>query len=297
MTPTSSLLIAERKDAIKKRLVTIYATEPVHAYFDVKLTRPVKHSPRKIQVSWVIFPFEDEVKATLGDLFTEDVVLERRQLWTCGLFHADAMEAWKAHEGNHHLVYEDADSCCSYDSAERVLPDHVEDDLRANGEDFESECRPGNYLKCPTCGGGARILDRSSRKMVFTPCPDCVRLGIDRSSFYPGMLDLDVPEHRAFYNARLDEARTKARADKEREQAKVEAAKAAPTTFATPKWKQLPTRAAGVLNGIPVAKVAPGCDYLTHADDEDRRVLCRNDARWFDPTTGLRVCTRHKTTP
>lgn len=295
MTSTSSLLIAEHKDAIKKRLAAIYETDPVHAFFDVKLTRPVKHSPRKVQVNWVIFPFEDEVKETLGDLFTEDVVLERRQIWSCGIFHADAMDAWKAHEGNHHLVYEDADSCCSYDTAERVLPEDVEDDLRAAGEDFESECRPGNYVKCPTCGGGARIFDRSSRNFTYTPCPDCVRLGIDRTYLpAPGMLDLDVPEHRAFYDARIEEARTKARTDAEREQAKVAAAKAEPTTFAAPKWKQLPTRAAGVLNGIPVPKVAPGCDYLTHADDEARRVRCSNNARWFEATTGLRVCTKHK---
>lgn len=295
MTSTSSLLIAEHKDAIKKRLAAIYGTGPVYASFDVKLTRPAKHSPRKIQVSWVILPFEEEVKATLGDLFTDDVILERRQIWSCGIFHSDTMEAWKTHEGYDHLVYEDADSCCSYDSAERVLPEDVEENLRAAGEDFESECRPGNYVKCPTCGGGSQIFDGAGRTFSITPCPDCVRLGIDRTYLpAPGMLDLDVSEHQSFYYTRLDEARAKARADAEREQAKVEAAKAVPATFAAPKWKQLPTRAAGVLNGIPVPKVAPGCDYLTHPDDPDRRVRCSNNARWFEVTTGLRVCTKHK---
>ena len=131
------------------------------------------------------------------------------------------------------------------------------------------------------------------KALRYEPCPDCATLGIDRQEF-PGILNLDVPAQREFYDAQLALVGDQRAAEVARSEAKRERAMAEPTTTASANWRRLPTRDAGLINGIPVAAVAPGCDYLTNADDPDRRVLCRNRAQWFDPTTGLRVCTRHR---
>lgn len=289
-----TLSLANRSRAIRDHLNTFSETVPGFGYFDVKLTRPGKRKTRQIQIAWTVFPFEETVIEMLGDLYADDVLLSRRQMWTCGIFHADAMEAWKAHEGNHHLEYEGEDSCCGPDyMAEKVLPEHVQEELESQGETFESECRPGNYVHCPTCGGGARLLDRSNRKMTFTPCPTCVDFGLDRNYIGLGIFDLDVPEQRAFYEARIGETQAKAKAESERAQSKRDEAMQQPTTFADPTWKPLPTREAGILAGYPVAERV-GCDYLKNANNPDRSVRCDNEARWFDTNTGLRMCTKHK---
>lgn len=288
-----TLALANRKDAIRARLAEAFPEGAGYGWFDVKLARKRKREPRVIVVSWVAYPFEEQVAQALGDLYADDVQFDRYRFWSCGIRHDDAMEAWKAHEGAHHLDYP-RDWCGQPDyEAEKVLPEDVEADLIADGETFESACVPGNFVKCPTCGGYGRYMpDRKALR--YEPCPDCVRLGIDRGSF-PGILDMDDPAHRAFYEGVLDGIRDKARAEAARIEAKRTKALAEPTTTARPTWLPLPTRDAGLLNGIPVVSAAPGCDYLAHADDPERRVRCDNRAGWFDPTTALRVCTRHRT--
>lgn len=289
-----TLALANRKDAIKARLDEAFPANMIgYSYFDVRLNRVRKGHPRTIAVSWLAYPFESDVQAALGDLYVEDVTFERRLLWSCGRLHDDAMDAWKAHEGAHHLEYEsDFFGSCGHDLDEKVLTEDTEAELRAAGETFESECRPGNYVTCPTCGGGARYMpDRKTLR--FEPCPDCAALGTDRGTFL-GILDLDVPAHLAHYQQVIADHKATVDATKARERAKRERALTEPTSTAPANWRRLPTRDAGLLNGIPVATVAPDCDYLTNAEDPERRVLCGNRAQWFDPTTGLRVCTRHK---
>lgn len=289
-----TLALANRKDAIRARLDAAFPANLIgYSYFDVRLNRKHKREPRTIVISWLVYPFEADVQATLGDLHAEDVTYDRRQVWSCGRLHDDSMDAWKAHEGAHHLEYEsDFYGSCGHDVEEKVLTDDTEAELRAAGEDFESECRPGNYVTCPTCGGGARYMpDRKALR--YEPCPDCTSLGTDRQTF-PGILNLDVPEHLAHYEQMIANHKATVDAEKARQQAKRERAMAEPTSTARANWRRLPTRDAGLVNGIPVAPVAPDCDYLTNADDPERRLLCNNRAQWFDPTTGLRVCTRHK---
>lgn len=285
-----TLALANRKDAIKARLDETFPIGVGYGFFDVTLTRQAKDTPRAIKIAWVAYPFEADVADALGNLHAADVIFERRQLWTCGSFHVDEMKAWEAHEGSTYLTYE------GHWSDELTLDEGTEADLRAGGETFESACAPGNYIACPTCGGGSRIM-RDRKTFKFEPCSDCARLGLDRSAFYPGILNLDVPEHREFFESALAAALTAAREQAARESAKRDKALAQPAATAAPTWRPLPSRAGGLLNGMPVAPVAPGCDYLTHAEDPDRRLRCRNDARWFDPTTGLRVCASHKNRP
>lgn len=287
-----SLPLSERKDAIRKRIDDEFPWTFGYGSFRVELSRQRKHQPRVIKVSWSSYPFESQVAETLGDLMDDDVVFNRNLAWSCGNFHTDSMEAWKAHEGDPWLAYpDDGYGNCCYE-AEKELPEDVEAELRADGEDFESSCVPGNYVRCPTCGGGARYIpDRNTLR--YEPCPDCVMLGADRQDF-PGILNLDVPAHRDFYEAgiaarRSDDARKVARDEVKRVKALAE-----PAATAKPKWVALPSRAGGLLNGISVPEVAPGCDHLLHADSPSLRIRCSNDAKWFDPTTGLRVCTRHR---
>lgn len=288
-----TLSLANRSRAIREHLSTLSENVPGFGPFDVKMSRAAKRTPRHIQISWIVFPFEAEVIEALGDLYADDVTLTRRQTWTCGVFHPDTMDAWKAHEGSSYLEYEDDDHSCGHYLAEKVLPDHVHDELEEQGETFESECRPGNYLPCPTCGGGARLLNRSGRSLKFEPCPTCAEFGLDRNLVGLGIFNLDVPEQRAFYEARIGEAQDKAKADAERGQAKRDKAMQEPTTLGSPRWKALPTREAGILAGYPVAERV-GCDYLTNANTPNRRVCCDRDARWFDTLTGIRMCTKHK---
>jgi Zn-finger nucleic acid-binding protein len=294
-----SLALANRKDAIRKHIDREFPWTLGYGSFRVELSRTRKHQPRVIKVSWSSYPFEEQVAESLGDLMAEDVTFERTRMWSCGTFHPDSMEAWKAHEGNHLLEYpaDDYGNCCYM--AEEELPEHVEMELREQGETFESSCVPGNYMRCPTCDGGSRYMphanDRPRRieNLRYAPCPDCATLGIDRQEF-PGILNLDVPAQREFYEAKFGERRSEEARTAAREEAKRQRALAQPAATAKAKWSPLPSRAAGVLNGIPVPTVAPGCDYLAHADDEARRSRCGNNAQWFDPTTGLRVCTRHR---
>lgn len=295
-----STRLSERRDAIMQHLSATFPVTLGYGSFGVALSRERKGEPRRIVISWAVYPFEAQVAEMLGDLMGDDVRFNRIQMWSCGIRHADAMEAWKAHEGNHWLAYPD-DGCgqCDYD-AEMYLPEDVEEELRASGEDFTSACVPGNYIPCPTCGGGARYMPglrtitktRSLTELAYEPCPDCMILGTDRQDF-PGLLDLANPEHLASYEDMLAGWAEQEAAKNARQEAKRAKALAQPAATATPRWLPLPSRAAGVLNGIPVPDVAPGCDYLNHAGDPERRLRCRNDATHFDPTTGLRVCTRH----
>lgn len=296
-----TLALANRKDAIRAHVSTVFAWELGYGSFRVELSRQRKHQPRVIKVGWLAYPFEAQVAEALGDLMADDVMFERHMLWSCGNIHADAMEAWKAHEGNHLLEYPtDWHGHPDYE-ADKILPEDVEAEVRASGESFESACVPGNYVRCPTCDGGARYMpglrtitkSRSLSDLRYEDCPDCVRLGTDRQEF-PGILDLDNPAHLAFYEEHLATIRRDREAEAARVQSKRDKAMAEPTTTAPANWRRLPTRDAGLVNGIPVAAIAPGCDYLTNAEDPERRVLCDNRAGWFDPTTGLRVCTRHK---
>lgn len=289
-TPTQFPLAA-RREALKARLDAAFPAGFGYARsFDVRLARQKKHEPRSLQITWSVFPFEEAVTEALDDLMAEDVALVRGQSWSCGRFHTDQMDAWKAHEGDHHLVYPDSGDGNADYLGDKTLPDEVEETLLAEGETFESACRLGNFVACPTCGGYGRLTDRST--FWSTPCPECVSLGLDQSPF-PGFLDLDVPEHRSFYEGFTNTRRAASEAEARRETAKREKAMQQPTTTRPPSWRVLPTRAAGLINGIPVHTSAD-CDYLSYANNPDRAHRCTNDARWFEPKTGLRVCTRHK---
>lgn len=293
-----STRISERATAVRERLATAFPFDLGYGSFRVRTARPRKNQPRVIVVEWVVHPFEAQVADALGDLMGDDVTFDRIQMWSCGIRHANSMEAWKAHEGNHWLAYPDNGyGECDYQS-DMELPEDIEEELRAGGEDFTSECVPGNYTPCPTCGGGARYIPNLSGRRTFAnlryePCPDCVRLDNDRHPF-PGILDLDNPDHLAFYESVLGDARAKAAAEVRRADTKREKALAQPAATAKPLWRELPSRAGGMLNNIPVPEVPPGCDRLNHAEDPERRVRCGQSAKFFDLNTGLRVCTRHR---
>lgn len=279
--------LASRKDAISALLNKEFADLGV--FFNVTLTRATTKNPSTINVEWTVYPAEEQVLGILGDLATGDVTLTRRQVWSCGYFHRSPRDAWEDHEGAHLLKYPDS-HIDPHGICAPSLPEDVEDELIAAGETFESDCHPGNYRPCPTCGGEGSLRDHRTFKL--SPCPDCVRLGTDKALIARGMLNLDNAEHRAFHEAKVTELRTSRDAKNAAEQRKVDAAMLVPTTTAIPVWIALPTRDAGRVNNVPV-HTRVGCDYMHHHGTDKQR-SCGNKAAWFDPTTGLRVCTSHK---
>jgi hypothetical protein len=283
------LPLAVQRKAVRARLTQVFG--PEYGSFTVRLSRLRKHEPRVVVVEWMVFPFEGTVLEALGDLASDNVVCRRGQWWSCGNLHDDGMEAWKAHEGAGLLVSPESDCCgglCSAD--ELILPDDVAEALRADGETFVSECRPGNFAHCPTCGGGAHIYESTPTRAV--PCPDCERLGLDRAPFV-GVLDLDNPEHYTFYAEAIDQAATRRTSQEAKAEHKRARALTVAATHTKAQFEPLPTRGAGLLNGYPVAERV-GCDVLLNPDDAERRHRCLNDATHFEPTSGLRVCTVHR---
>lgn len=283
-TPTTSpFVLVDRKVAVTARLTKAFGEG--YGWFEVALVRDAQ-SERRIRIKWTTFPFEATVIEALGDLYDPDAVtLARGQVWACGRIHTDEMDAWTDHEGTDHLTW--------FDGADwPILTTETEDELLATGETFNSECKPGNYVSCPTCGGIGGLFD--SKTFKRTDCPDCVRFGIDRKDIGRGVLNLDVPEHLTFFQSVMGAVHAEAKKATARTEAKRVKALAHAAAHSAPRWVALPSRAGGLINGLPVAPLAPGCDYLNSAADEAKRSRCRNDARWFDPTTGLRVCTRHK---
>lgn len=221
-----------------------------------------------VNVAWDGGPLAVTVEALLADLSGHGTVirLDRHNIWACGRFHGDAETA----EAQHRAYERDAD--------EDGLDEDDADD------DFVLHCVPlPDVAQCPWCGGDGRQIDR--RTWEFEPCPVCETRG---------RFDLADPDQATAYAAFWSRLADKARRQQRREQKAVTAAATDPATWAPETdWKPLPSRAAGYLNGLPVAP-ADNCDYLCHADDKAKRQVCRHEPRWFSATTGLRVCTLHK---
>lgn len=272
--------VSRRSAAIRARLAEQFGDG--YPYMDVRTVSRAKGQTRGIRISWGFYPVEAVVRDALGDLDGDDVLCDRFTLWACGQVHADDMDAWKAHEGEEHLNYPDCcGGGCHCDTGEMVLDAQTEHELRAAGETFASWCTPGNYASCPTCSYG-RIIN--TRDYTYVGCVLCKGTGV---------LDLDQPDQYTAYQRVVDERVAIIAKEKAKAAARKATAEQEPGATAAPVWKKMGNRAAGVLNNMPVATVAR-CDYLKNADDPERRVCCFNKAVWFETTTGLRVCTTHK---
>jgi len=143
--------------------------------FTVRSNRRSKDD--QIVVSWQGTPTADEVQEKVADLFVDvdaTLVTRNKRRWTCGSFHEEEFDAWKAHEGAEHLTWVCScgalDGCFTAEESDdeynarkcnafshKVLTDDTYVALENAGETFTSSCAEGDYGLCAWCRGGAYV--------------------------------------------------------------------------------------------------------------------------------------------
>lgn len=202
MTTAPLRPIRDLAAAIRQRLAEV--SEPGDFPFTVRSHG--NRQSRRITVEWYGVPREAVVSDRIADLADGQqatITLDRHRLWACGETHEDGDAAWIAHEASEqgHLVFqcgcgavEGEDNCADWDLrpdedprycaeyGEMILTEATREELAATGETFESRCQPGEYVRCPLCGGSGRRLNLEPPS--YYPCVGCDQRGI---------FDLDKP--------------------------------------------------------------------------------------------------------
>lgn len=279
---------ANRAQDARKRLDETLGMGDGYPFSRITTVKIAKGQPRGIKIEWGFYPPEAEVINALGDLYDpENTILSRFTVWACGQVHDDERDAWMAHEGQDHTEYVHDDGCSFCASDEKHLPYETEQELIAQGETFESWCTPGNFAPCPGCSGHGDVLNGDRANPGFKACEVCDRRAT---------LNLDDRTDFALYKSAVETVREEIRQRLAKEKASRERARRRAARVAKgpkPGWTALPAREDGTIDGYPVRPTFD-CDYLSLAESPSARTKCANDAAWFDPATGLRLCTQHK---